>query len=147
MKGGTAGHNEGLDSPQSGYSCNNSRESATKVLVIMPTYNEIESAPALISRVTTLAPEVHVLVVDDGSPDGTADAIELMNSADLLGRVHVIRRTEKSGLGAAYLAGFSWGIENGYETLIEMDADGSHRPEDLVTLDFNSTSKAFRLAL
>ena len=108
--------------------------SATKTLVIMPTYNEIESAPTLISRVTTLAPEVHVLVVDDGSPDGTADAIESMNSADLLGRVHVIRRTEKSGLGAAYLAGFTWGIENGYETLIEMDADGSHRPEDLVTL-------------
>ena len=105
-----------------------------KTLVIVPTFNELESAPRLISRVCELIPEVHILVVDDGSPDGTADVVESMAQGELVGRIHVMRRKEKSGLGAAYLAGFSWGIEHGYETLIEMDADGSHRPEDLVNL-------------
>ena len=105
-----------------------------KTLVIVPTFNELESAPRLISRVCELIPDVHILVVDDGSPDGTADVVESMAQGQLVGRIHVMRRKEKSGLGAAYLAGFSWGIEHGYETLIEMDADGSHRPEDLVGL-------------
>ena len=108
--------------------------STPKTLVIVPTFNELESAPRLISRVCELIPEVHILVVDDGSPDGTADVVESMAQGELVGRIHVMRRKEKSGLGAAYLAGFSWGIEHGYETLIEMDADGSHRPEDLVNL-------------
>lgn len=108
--------------------------STPKTLVIVPTFNEVESAPRLISRVSELVPDVHILVVDDGSPDGTADVVENMAQGELVGRIFVLRRKEKSGLGAAYLAGFSWGIENGYETLIEMDADGSHRPEDLVNL-------------
>ena len=108
--------------------------STPKTLVIVPTYNEVESAPRLISRVCELIPDVRILVVDDGSPDGTADVVESMAQGELVGRIHVMRRKEKSGLGAAYLAGFSWGIEHGYETLIEMDADGSHRPEDLVNL-------------
>lgn len=105
-----------------------------KTLVVVPTFNELESAPRLISRVCELIPDVHILVVDDGSPDGTADVVESMAQGQLAGRIHVMRRKEKSGLGAAYLAGFSWGIERSYETLIEMDADGSHRPEDLVGL-------------
>jgi len=108
--------------------------STPKTLVIVPTYNEVESAPRLISRVCELIPDVRILVVDDGSPDGTADIVESMAQGQLVGRIHVMRRKEKSGLGAAYLAGFSWGIEHGYEILIEMDADGSHRPEDLVNL-------------
>ena len=108
--------------------------STPKTLVIVPTFNELESAPRLISRVCELIPDVHILVVDDGSPDGTADVVESMAQGQLVGRIHVMRRKEKSGLGAAYLAGFSWGIEHGYEILIEMDADGSHRPEDLVNL-------------
>jgi dolichol-phosphate mannosyltransferase len=108
--------------------------STPKTLVIVPTYNEVESAPRLISRVSELVPDVHILVVDDGSPDGTADVVENMAERELAGRIFVLRRKEKSGLGAAYLAGFAWGIERGYETLIEMDADGSHRPEDLVDL-------------
>ena len=108
--------------------------STPKTLVIVPTFNEIESAPRLISRVSELVPDLHILVVDDGSPDGTADVVENMAQGELVGRIFVLRRKEKNGLGAAYLAGFAWGIERGYETLIEMDADGSHRPEDLVEL-------------
>ena len=108
--------------------------STPKTLVIVPTYNEVESAPRLISRASELVPDVHILVVDDGSPDGTADVVENIAKGQLVGRIFVLRRKEKSGLGAAYLAGFAWGIERGYETLIEMDADGSHRPEDLVNL-------------
>jgi len=108
--------------------------STPKTLILVPTFNELESAPRLISRVCELIPDVHILVVDDGSPDGTADVVESMAQGQLAGRIHVMRRKEKSGLGAAYLAGFSWGIKHEYETLIEMDADGSHRPEDLVNL-------------
>lgn len=108
--------------------------STPKTLVIVPTYNEVESAPRLISRITELLSDVHILVVDDGSPDGTANVVEAMAKGELDGRIHVMRRKEKAGLGAAYLAGFTWGIAHGYETLVEMDADGSHRPEDLVEL-------------
>lgn len=108
--------------------------STPKTLVIVPTYNEVESAPRLISRVAELLSDVHILVVDDGSPDGTANVVEAMADGELGGRIHVMRRKEKAGLGAAYLAGFTWGIARGYETLVEMDADGSHRPEDLVEL-------------
>ena len=108
--------------------------SAPKTLVIVPTYNEVESVPRLISCILELMPDVHILVVDDGSPDGTADVVDGMAQCDLAGRIYVMRRKEKSGLGAAYLAGFTWGIVGGYATLIEMDADGSHRPEDLVEL-------------
>ena len=108
--------------------------STPKTLVIVPTYNEVESAPRLISRVAELLSDVYILVVDDGSPDGTANVVEAMADGELGGRIHVMRRKEKAGLGAAYLAGFTWGIAHGYETLVEMDADGSHRPEDLVEL-------------
>ena len=111
-----------------------------KVLVVIPTYNEIESAPYLISQICELLPGVDILVVDDNSPDGTANAVARLNQGILKGRVSVLRRTEKAGLGAAYLAGFGWGIAHGYEAIAEMDADGSHRPKDLVKLleTFNS---------
>ena len=108
--------------------------STPRTLVIVPTYNEVESAPRLISRVTELLSDVHILVVDDGSPDGTANVVEAMAEGELDGRIHILHRKEKAGLGAAYLAGFTWGIAHRYETLVEMDADGSHRPEDLVEL-------------
>ena len=107
---------------------------APKTLVVIPTYNEIESVPRLISKVCELLPEVHILVVDDGSPDGTATAVEGMNQGELEGRIFVLRRKEKAGLGAAYLAGFEWGFAHGYGAIVEMDADGSHRPDDLVQL-------------
>jgi glycosyltransferase involved in cell wall biosynthesis len=103
-----------------------------KTLVIMPTYNELASLEATVMAVLKHAPEVDVLVVDDGSPDGTgllADGLAQGNA-----RVSVLHRTEKLGLGAAYLAGFNWGFERGYSTLVEMDADGSHRAEDLPKL-------------
>ena len=105
-----------------------------QMLVIVPTYNEAQSAPRLISSVLELLPAIHVLVVDDGSPDGTADICQSLADADSLGRVHLMRRSGKQGLGSAYIAGFGWSAAHGYKALIEMDADGSHRPIDLVAM-------------
>ncbi len=104
----------------------------TAALVIIPTYNERESLPRQLDAVLAAAPEVHVLVVDDGSPDGTGEWAQQRSDQDP--RIHVLRRTAKNGLGAAYLAGFAWGLERGYPLLCEMDADGSHRAVDLPAL-------------
>ena len=103
-----------------------------KTLVIIPTYNEIDSLPRALDRVRNAAPEAHILVVDDGSPDGTGRLADARAQVD--DRVHVLHRTEKNGLGPAYLAGFSWGLDAAYELICEMDADGSHRAEDLALL-------------
>jgi len=103
-----------------------------KTLVIMPTFNESASLATTVLEVLKHATEVDVLVVDDASPDGTGRIADSL--AEKHGRVNVLHRSEKVGLGAAYLAGFSWGFERGYETLVEMDADGSHRAEDLPKL-------------
>lgn len=100
-----------------------------KSLVVIPTYNEIDSLPGTLDRVRTAAPEAHVLVVDDNSPDGTGALADARAEQD--DHVHVLHRTEKNGLGPAYLAGFSWALASGYELVCEMDADGSHRAEDL----------------
>ncbi len=100
-----------------------------EVLVIIPTYNEAESLPLIVGRVRQAVPSAHVLVADDGSPDGTGTIANEMADDD--GHVHVLHRTAKNGLGAAYLAGFRWGMTRGYDVLVEMDADGSHRPEHL----------------
>ncbi|MEU9128222.1 polyprenol monophosphomannose synthase [Kitasatospora sp. NPDC048540] len=100
-----------------------------KVLVIIPTYNEAENVERIVSRVREAVPEVHVLVADDNSPDGTGELADKMAAED--GNVHVMHRKGKEGLGAAYLAGFDWGIDHGYDVLVEMDADGSHQPEEL----------------
>lgn len=99
------------------------------VLVIIPTFNERESLPPIIERVRASTPAAHVLVVDDNSPDGTGDLAESVAQGD--DHVHVLHRTAKNGLGAAYLAGFRWGMSRGFDVLVEMDADGSHRPEHL----------------
>src|ERR1700748_1215228 len=99
-------------------------------LVIIPTYNERENLPLILQRLQQARPDVHVLVVDDNSPDGTGQLAEELASADP-GRIHVMHRTVKDGLGAAYLAGFAWGLSRNYSTLVEMDADGSHAPEQL----------------
>ncbi|MFZ0324960.1 MAG: polyprenol monophosphomannose synthase [Actinomycetes bacterium] len=102
------------------------------VLVVIPTYNEVESLPVVVAGVRAAAPEVHLLIADDNSPDGTGALADSLAAAD--DQVHVLHRPGKMGLGAAYIAGFGWGLERGYDVLVEMDADGSHRPEDLPRL-------------
>jgi dolichol-phosphate mannosyltransferase len=106
---------------------------ARRTLVIIPTYNELENLPLILDRVHKARPDVHVLVVDDSSPDGTGDLADERALADP-DRVHVMHRTAKDGLGAAYLAGFAWGLARQYSVLVEMDADGSHAPEQLYRL-------------
>ena len=101
-------------------------------LIIVPTYNELVSAPLLVRRIFKYIPESNILVVDDGSPDKTADAIrELQQEFPTL---HLLEQKTKLGLGSAYRLGFAWGLERGYEELIEMDADLSHRVRDLKTM-------------
>ncbi|GAA0965705.1 polyprenol monophosphomannose synthase [Actinocorallia libanotica] len=106
--------------------------SLESVIVIIPTYNERENLPPIVSRVRAAVPAAHVLVVDDGSPDGTGELADGLARAD--DRVHVLHRTAKDGLGAAYLAGFAWALERGHDVVVEMDADGSHQPEQLPSL-------------
>lgn len=106
-------------------------------LVIIPTYNEKENIPRMLETVMALQPQrgeaFHVLVVDDGSPDGTADLVR--QAADQHpGRIHLLERSGKLGLGTAYIAGFKWGLKEGYDYLFEMDADFSHNPKDLERL-------------
>jgi glycosyltransferase involved in cell wall biosynthesis len=101
-----------------------------RVLVIIPTYNERENLPLIHRRLRDACPDVHLLVVDDNSPDGTGQlADELAQAEPAL--THVLHRTVKNGLGAAYLEGFAWGMSRQYSVLVEMDADGSHAPEQL----------------
>jgi dolichol-phosphate mannosyltransferase len=103
-----------------------------RVLVIIPTYNERENIELIADRVLAAVPQADLLVVDDGSPDGTGKLAEAM--ADANPRVNVLHRSGKAGLGAAYIAGFDWGLDAGYDVLVEMDADGSHAPEQLPRL-------------
>jgi dolichol-phosphate mannosyltransferase len=102
------------------------------VLVVIPTYNERENLGPILRRLHEALPKVHALVVDDGSPDGTGKLADELAAADE--RTNVMHRTEKAGLGAAYVAGFRWGLAKDYATIVEMDADGSHAPEDLPRL-------------
>jgi dolichol-phosphate mannosyltransferase len=103
-----------------------------KVLVIIPTYNESDNIERIVTRVLDSVPDAHVLVADDSSPDGTGKLADALAEADE--RVHVLHRPGKAGLGAAYVAGFDWGLARGYDALVEMDADGSHAPEQLPRL-------------
>jgi dolichol-phosphate mannosyltransferase len=100
-------------------------------LVVIPTYNEGESLPRIVPQVLEVDPAVEVLVVDDNSPDGTGEIAEAL-AHEHPGRVHVLHREGKEGLGKAYIAGFRWALERDYAFVCEMDADLSHRPEDLV---------------
>jgi len=108
------------------------REPVERVLVVIPTYNESENLESIVARVRVATPDVDILVVDDGSPDGTGDIAESLAATD--DNVHVVHRTAKDGLGRAYLAGFAWARERGYDAVVEMDADGSHQPEELPRL-------------
>ncbi|GAA2749583.1 polyprenol monophosphomannose synthase [Amnibacterium kyonggiense] len=105
----------------------------TSALVVIPTYDERENIPIVVARaLAATPPEVHLLVVDDASPDGTGEIADRLAAEH--DRVHVLHRAGKEGLGRAYLAGFAWGLENGFDALVEMDADGSHHPEDVPRL-------------
>jgi dolichol-phosphate mannosyltransferase len=103
-----------------------------RVLVIIPTFNERENVEVIVGRVRAAVPVADVLVVDDNSPDGTGELADRLAAAD--SQVTVSHRTTKDGLGAAYLSGFRWGLDHGYDVLVEMDADGSHQPEELPRL-------------
>jgi dolichol-phosphate mannosyltransferase len=101
----------------------------SKILVIIPTYNEAENVPRLVPAVLGLGQDIHVLVVDDGSPDGTADLVKAMMNGDR--RVHLMQRPAKMGLGTAYVAGFKFAIRESFEYIFEMDADFSHDPAEI----------------
>ena len=109
-------------------------DTSRRVLVIVPTYNERENLPIALERLATEVPDAHVLVVDDGSPDGTGALAEQIAARDHVRRVHVLHRAGKLGLGTAYVAGFHWALERSYDVVVEMDADGSHRAQDLPVL-------------
>ncbi|HLK94901.1 MAG TPA: polyprenol monophosphomannose synthase [Nocardioidaceae bacterium] len=102
---------------------------AGPVLVVIPTYDEVDNVEPVVRGVRAAAPAADVLVVDDGSPDGTGDRADVLAAADP--QVHVLHRRDKAGLGAAYRAGFDWGLARGYQVLVEMDADLSHQPGQL----------------
>lgn len=99
-------------------------------IVIIPTYNEIENIEAMLHKVMGLEPSFHLLVVDDNSPDGTADKVELLQK-EYGERLHLLKRKGKAGLGTAYIAGFKWCLERNYQYICEMDCDFSHNPDDL----------------
>jgi dolichol-phosphate mannosyltransferase len=103
-----------------------------RVVTIIPTYNELESLPVTLGRLRAAVPDSDVLIADDNSPDGTGRLADEFAAADP--QVHVMHRAGKEGLGAAYIAGFRWALERGYDVVVELDADGSHRPEDLPRL-------------
>jgi dolichol-phosphate mannosyltransferase len=103
-----------------------------RVLVVIPTYNEAENVRIIVDRVRRAVPSAEVLIADDNSPDGTGDIADELASADR--HIHVLHRPGKQGLGAAYIAGFAWAREHEYDAVVEMDADGSHAPEELPRL-------------
>jgi dolichol-phosphate mannosyltransferase len=103
-----------------------------KRLIIIPTYNESMNAPVLIKRIFKHIPESSILVIDDGSPDGTSEIVESLQQE--YAELYLLKRSEKSGLGSAYRAGFAWGLERGYSEMVEMDADMSHRVRDLARM-------------
>jgi len=103
-----------------------------RVAVIMPTYNERANIESTAGRVRRAVPDADLLVVDDNSPDGTGETADKLAAED--SHIHVLHRSGKAGLGAAYIAGFRWALDEGYDVLVEMDADGSHQPEELPAL-------------
>lgn len=117
-----------------------------KNIVIIPTYNEIENIEKIIRKVMSLQTKFHVLIVDDGSPDGTADKVKKLQHEykDVL---HIMERSGKQGLGTAYIAGFKWSLQNGYDYIFEMDADFSHNPDDLERLFKTCSEGGYDLAV
>ncbi|PVW14167.1 polyprenol monophosphomannose synthase [Marixanthomonas spongiae] len=111
----------------------------SKALVVIPTYNEIENIERLLRNVFSLRMDFHILVVDDNSPDGTAQAVASL-FAEYPEHLFMLKREKKSGLGTAYIAGFKWALQRDYEYIFEMDADFSHNPNDLIRL-YNACRK------
>lgn len=107
-------------------------EGLGRILVIIPTYNEIENVDMITSRLRAAVPQAHILIADDNSPDGTGKRADELAEAD--DHIHVVHRQGKEGLGKAYLDAFRWGLAEGYDVLVEHDADGSHQPEELPKL-------------
>jgi len=103
-----------------------------RVVVIIPTYNERDNLSPIVERIRAATPAADILVVDDASPDGTGQLADELAAGEA--KIHVMHRDAKEGLGAAYLAGFGWALRHGYDVMVEMDADGSHRPEELPLL-------------
>jgi dolichol-phosphate mannosyltransferase len=126
-----AGHSNdrGSDHAVSAGSAASDAGSTWPVVVIIPTYNELDNLEDIVSRTRRAVPDADILVVDDNSPDGTGELAEKFALTD--DHVRVLHRTQKAGLGAAYLAGFDWALGRGYEVMVEMDADGSHDPAEL----------------
>ncbi len=114
-------------------------------IVIIPTYNEKENIEKMMTKVMSLLPEFHLLVVDDNSPDGTGNLVKQMQSL-FPDRLFILERKEKNGLGTAYIAGFKWCLERDYEYIFEMDADFSHNPDDLIKL-FDACEQGADLAI
>jgi dolichol-phosphate mannosyltransferase len=100
-----------------------------RIIVVVPTYNERDNLPKLVDRLLALQDAVEILVVDDGSPDGTGEWVAATAARD--SRIHLLARTAKNGLGRAYVSGFQWALEHGYDLIVQMDADFSHSPEDV----------------
>jgi dolichol-phosphate mannosyltransferase len=100
-----------------------------RVIMVIPTYNEAANLAWIVGRLRRAEPDVEILIVDDSSPDGTGDLADDLAATDA--HLHVLHRREKAGLGAAYLHGFGWALDQGYDVIGEMDADGSHQPEEL----------------
>lgn len=121
-------------------------QAVEKTLVIVPTYNEIENIEALIRKVFSLPLPFHVLIIDDGSPDGTADVVKLLQQ-EFPDRLHLEQRKGKLGLGTAYIHGFQYALARDYQFICEMDADFSHNPKDLVKLYIACAEEGFDLAI
>ena len=116
-------------------------------IVIIPTYNEKENIEKIIRAVFSLEKAFHILVIDDGSPDGTASIVKRLMSTDFPGELHLIERSGKLGLGTAYIAGFKWALQQNYGYIFEMDADFSHDPKDLPLLYSACADEGYDLAI
>ncbi|WP_314936374.1 polyprenol monophosphomannose synthase [Alloprevotella tannerae] len=116
-------------------------------IVIIPTYNEKENIENIIRAVFALPKSFHILIIDDGSPDGTASIVKGLMEEEFAGRLFLVERQGKLGLGTAYICGFKWALEHGYDFVFEMDADFSHNPEDLPRLYHACADEGFDVAV
>ena len=116
-----------------------------RILVVVPTYNEMDNLPKMVERLLSLPDRIEILVVDDGSPDGTGQWVEKTSANEP--RLHLLSRTAKNGLGRAYVAGFEWALSHGFDLVVQMDADFSHSPEDVPKLIAGIRESAADLAI